>query len=44
MGQSPQPTEHEEYLTEEVRVEVETKEDEFVAQTEEAVGVMKNVR
>jgi len=34
----------EEYLTEEVRAEVEAKEDEFVAQTEEAVGVMKNVR
>jgi len=33
----------EEYLTEEARAEVETKEDEFVAQTEEAVGVMKNV-
>lgn len=33
----------EEYLTEEARAEVEAKEDEFVAQTEEAVGVMKNV-
>ena len=34
----------EEYLTEEARAEIEAKEDEFVAQTEEAVGVMKNVR
>lgn len=34
----------EEYLTEEARAEVEAKEDEFVAQTEEAVSVMKNVR
>jgi hypothetical protein len=33
----------EEYLTEEARAEIEAKEDEFVAQTEEAVGVMKNV-
>lgn len=33
----------EEHLTEEARVEVETKEDDFVAQIEEAVGVMKNV-
>lgn len=33
-----------EHLTEEARAEVEAKEDEFVAQTEEAVGVMKNVR
>lgn len=30
-------------LTEEQRAEIESKEDEFVAQTEEAVGVMKNV-
>ena len=42
-GSVPTPGD-EEYLTEEARVEVETKEDEFVAQTEEAVGVMKNVR
>jgi hypothetical protein len=33
----------EQYLTEEARAEIEHKEDEFVAQTEEAVGVMKNV-
>lgn len=33
-----------EMMTEEARAEVEQKEDEFVAQTEEAVGVMKNVR
>jgi hypothetical protein len=32
-----------EHLTEEQRAEIETAEDEFVAQTEEAVGVMKNV-
>lgn len=32
-----------EHLTEEQRAEIEHKEDEFVAQTEEAVGVMKNV-
>ena len=32
-----------EHLTEEQRAEIESKEDEFVAQTEEAVGVMKNV-
>jgi len=30
-------------LTEEARAEVEAKEDEFIAQIEEAVGVMKNV-
>lgn len=30
--------------TEEARVEIEQAEDEFVGQTEEAVGVMKNVR
>lgn len=33
----------EESMTEEQRTEVEHKEDEFVGQTEEAVGVMKNV-
>jgi hypothetical protein len=31
-------------LSEEARAEIEAKEDEFVAQTEEAVSVMKNVR
>lgn len=34
----------EEVATEEARVEIEQAEDEFVGQTEEAVGVMKNVR
>lgn len=33
-----------EVMSEEARAEVEQKEDEFVGQTEEAVGVMKNVR
>jgi hypothetical protein len=33
----------EEHLSEEARAEIEAKEDEFVAQTEEAVSVMKNV-
>jgi hypothetical protein len=32
-----------EAATEEARVEIEQAEDEFVGQTEEAVGVMKNV-
>lgn len=32
-----------EMMSEEARAEVEQKEDEFVGQTEEAVGVMKNV-
>ncbi|MCJ1250337.1 hypothetical protein MMC30_007563 [Trapelia coarctata] len=32
-----------EHLSEEMRAEIERKEDEFVGQTEEAVGVMKNV-
>lgn len=32
-----------EMVSEEMRREVETKEDEFVTQTEEAVGVMQNV-
>jgi Bin/amphiphysin/Rvs domain for vesicular trafficking len=31
-------------ITEEARQEIEQAEDEFVGQTEEAVGVMKNVR
>ena len=35
---------HEEEASEESRVEIEQAEDEFVGQTEEAVGVMKNVR
>ena len=33
----------EEQMSEEMRAEIERKEDEFVGQTEEAVGVMKNV-
>ena len=33
-----------EYMSEEMRAQIERKEDEFVGQTEEAVGVMKNVR
>ena len=33
-----------EMVSEEARAEIERKEDEFVGQTEEAVGVMKNVR
>ncbi|EOD43212.1 bar domain-containing protein [Neofusicoccum parvum] len=33
----------EEHITEEARAEIEQAEDEFVGQTEEAVGVMKNV-
>jgi Bin/amphiphysin/Rvs domain for vesicular trafficking len=32
------------HLSEEARAEIEAAEDEFVNQTEEAVGVMKNVR
>lgn len=32
-----------EMISEEVRQQIEHKEDDFVAQTEEAVGVMKNV-
>ena len=31
-------------MSEDARHDVEQKEDDFVAQTEEAVGVMKNVR
>lgn len=33
-----------EMMSEEARMEMEHKEDEFIGQTEEAVGVMKNVR
>ena len=33
-----------EQIDESMRAEIERKEDEFVGQTEEAVGVMKNVR
>lgn len=43
-GAAPRPEGHtEEETTEEARVEIEQAEDEFVGQTEEAVGVMKNV-
>lgn len=45
-GQTAKTTssvEHED-PSEEARVEIEQAEDEFVGQTEEAVGVMKNVR
>jgi hypothetical protein len=41
-GQKQHPV-GEENLSEEARVEIEAAEDEFVGQTEEAVGVMKNV-
>lgn len=41
---SPRDQLGDDHLTEDARAEVEAKEDEFVAQTEEAVGVMKNVR
>lgn len=36
-------TQDDEAASEEARVEIEQAEDEFVGQTEEAVGVMKNV-
>lgn len=43
-GQQAKATDHgEEEASEEARVEIEQAEDEFVGQTEEAVGVMKNV-
>lgn len=43
-GQKAQhPTVNDEDLTEEQRAKIEQAEDEFVGQTEEAVGVMKNV-
>ncbi len=41
-GQKPSDHDGEE-TSEEARVEIEQAEDEFVGQTEEAVGVMKNV-
>lgn len=40
---SQQHTLNDEDLTEEQRAKIEQAEDEFVGQTEEAVGVMKNV-
>lgn len=44
-GQKGTGAEHldDDVATEEARVEIEQAEDEFVGQTEEAVGVMKNV-
>ncbi|KAF1926429.1 meiotically up-regulated gene 64 protein [Didymella exigua CBS 183.55] len=42
-GQAPKQSHGEEDLSEEARAKIEQAEDEFVAQTEEAVGVMKNV-
>ncbi len=43
VGRSMNPDDEMASMTEEARQEVEQKEDEFVNQTEEAVGVMKNV-
>jgi hypothetical protein len=42
-GQHRDNISDEEHLSEEARAEIEAKEDEFVAQTEEAEGVMNNV-
>ncbi|KAJ4371027.1 BAR domain-containing protein [Didymella sp. IMI 355093] len=42
-GQAPKQSHGEEDLSEEARAKIEQAEDEFVGQTEEAVGVMKNV-
>jgi hypothetical protein len=43
-GQQAKPVDHDgDEASEEARVEIEQAEDEFVGQTEEAVGVMKNV-
>jgi hypothetical protein len=42
-GQAKADGRDEEIASEEARVEIEQAEDEFVGQTEEAVGVMKNV-
>jgi hypothetical protein len=42
-GQAPRQNVSEDDLSEEARAKIETAEDEFVGQTEEAVGVMKNV-
>ena len=43
-GQKSQPSHGDDDLSEEARAKIEQAEDEFVGQTEEAVGVMKNVR
>jgi hypothetical protein len=42
-GSPPKDGQDEEIASEEARAEIEQAEDEFVGQTEEAVGVMKNV-
>jgi hypothetical protein len=43
-GQPPKAQHDESDISEEARAKIEQAEDEFVGQTEEAVGVMKNVR
>ena len=43
-GQKSQPSHGDDDLSEEARAKIEQAEDEFVGQTEEAVGVMKHVR
>ena len=43
-GQPPKKDNMDDDLSEEARAKIEQAEDEFVGQTEEAVGVMKNVR
>ena len=43
-GQAPPANHDEDVASEDARIEIEQAEDEFVGQTEEAVGVMKNVR
>lgn len=42
-GQARDSAIDDEHLSEDARAEIEAKEDDFVAQTEEAVGVMQNV-
>lgn len=42
-GQAAKEGQDEEIASEEAKAEIEAAEDEFVGQTEEAVGVMKNV-
>ncbi|RKF74631.1 Protein GVP36 [Golovinomyces cichoracearum] len=43
MSEQLSTSQNEEIMSEQARIEIEQAEDEFVAQTEEAVGVMKNV-
>jgi hypothetical protein len=43
-GQQPKVGQEDHEISEEARAQIEQAEDEFVGQTEEAVGVMKNVR